>query len=85
MAEHGEACEAAEATSYCMNGGTCYRIPSMSTLACVCNSGFKGSRCEELQLLSRSQTNENGGLIAAVVIVVFLILVLLIIIIYYAY
>ncbi|KAL4658719.1 pro-neuregulin-4, membrane-bound isoform [Arapaima gigas] len=84
MAEHGEPCKISEASTYCMNGGTCYRIPSVSTLTCVCSGGYTGSRCEEYHLFMVSKMNETGGLIAAIVIVAFLILIILTIIIYFA-
>ncbi|KAM6961022.1 toxin Bcs III 15.09 [Aplochiton taeniatus] len=83
MANHGDPCDSLEAT-YCMNGGTCYRIPSMDTLSCVCNDNYKGSRCEQFQLFSRSRVAGEKGLIAAVVIVVLLILLALAVVIYYS-
>ncbi|KAM4619011.1 pro-neuregulin-4, membrane-bound isoform [Polymixia lowei] len=82
MAEHGNPCSEAEAT-YCMNGGTCYRISSMDTLSCVCSENYKGSRCELYQLLSFSRDAGEAGLIAAVVIIALLIFVLLAVVIYY--
>lgn len=82
MAEHGAPCDDQEAT-YCMNGGTCYRIHAMNTLSCVCNENYKGSRCEEHQLFSTSSSAGEAGLIAAVVIVALLILVVLAFVIYY--
>lgn len=66
-----------------MNGGTCYRIPSMDTLSCVCNDNYKGSRCEQFQLFSSSRAVGEKGLIAAVVIVVLLVLLVLAVVIYY--
>ncbi|KAM9352426.1 uncharacterized protein nrg4 [Symphorus nematophorus] len=82
MADHGNLCDGQEA-SYCMNGGTCYKIPSMNTLSCVCNENYKGSRCEQFQLFSSSTKAGKAGLIAAVVIVALLILVVLAVVIYY--
>lgn len=82
MADHGDLCNGQDAT-YCMNGGTCYKIPAVNTLSCVCNPNFKGSRCEQLQLFSSSGSAEKAGLIAAVVIVALLILVILVVVIYY--
>ncbi|XP_051238232.1 pro-neuregulin-4, membrane-bound isoform isoform X1 [Dicentrarchus labrax] len=82
MAEHGDLCDGQEAT-YCMNGGTCYKIHSMDTLSCVCNENYKGSRCEQFQLFSSSANAGEAGLIAAVVIVALLILVMLSVVIYY--
>uniref|UniRef100_A0A3Q3VZ37 EGF-like domain-containing protein n=1 Tax=Mola mola TaxID=94237 RepID=A0A3Q3VZ37_MOLML len=82
MADHGELCDGQDAT-YCMNGGTCYKISSMNTLSCVCDDNYKGSRCEQFQLFSISTTAGQAGLIAAVVIVSLLSLVVLAIVIYY--
>ncbi|KAM6936763.1 pro-neuregulin-4, membrane-bound isoform [Xenentodon cancila] len=82
MADHGEPCSGQE-TSYCMNGGSCYKIPSMDTLTCVCTDNYKGSRCEHFQLFSSSPNAERAGLITAVVIVVILILVVLAVVTYY--
>uniref|UniRef100_UPI0037E9B437 pro-neuregulin-4, membrane-bound isoform n=1 Tax=Semicossyphus pulcher TaxID=241346 RepID=UPI0037E9B437 len=82
MAEHGDLCVAQDA-SYCMNGGTCYRIRAMNTLSCVCNGNYKGSRCEQFQLFSVSSNAGEAGLIAAVVIVALLILMVLAFVIYY--
>ncbi|XP_072241963.1 pro-neuregulin-2, membrane-bound isoform [Leuresthes tenuis] len=82
MADHGEPCDGQE-TTYCMNGGMCYKIPSMDTLSCVCNDNFKGSRCEHFQLLSTSPNAKEAGLIAAVVIVIILLLIVLAVVIYF--
>ncbi|XP_019934362.1 pro-neuregulin-4, membrane-bound isoform [Paralichthys olivaceus] len=82
MADHGELCDGQEAT-YCMNGATCYRIPSMDTLSCVCNDDYKGSRCEEYLLQSKITYAGEAGLIAAVLIITLLILVVLGFVIYY--
>ncbi|XP_068595930.1 pro-neuregulin-4, membrane-bound isoform [Brachionichthys hirsutus] len=82
MAEHGDLCEGQDAT-YCMNGGTCYKIVAMNTLSCVCDENYKGSRCEQFQLFSSSTNAGEAGLIAAVVIVILLIVVMLAVIIYY--
>ncbi|KAG7522476.1 hypothetical protein JOB18_023343 [Solea senegalensis] len=82
MAEHGAPCEGQEAT-FCMNGGTCYKIPSMNTLSCVCNEDYKGSRCEEYQLQVKHTNAQEAGLIAAVVIIALLVLALLGLVIFY--
>nr|XP_046251284.1 pro-neuregulin-4, membrane-bound isoform-like [Scatophagus argus] len=82
MADHGDLCVGQEA-NYCMNGGTCYKIPSMNTLSCVCDENYKGSRCEQFQLFSSSTNAGEAGLIAAVVIVALLIFVILVVVIYY--
>ncbi|XP_040018467.1 pro-neuregulin-4, membrane-bound isoform [Gasterosteus aculeatus] len=82
MADHGDLCDGQEAT-YCMNGGTCYKILSMDTLSCVCNESYKGSRCEQFQLFSTTSNATEAGLIAALVIVALLILALLAVVIYF--
>ncbi|XP_042267739.1 pro-neuregulin-4, membrane-bound isoform-like isoform X2 [Thunnus maccoyii] len=82
MADHGDPCDGQEAT-YCINGGTCYKISSMDTLSCVCNENYKGSRCEQFQLFSSSTNAGEAGLIAAMVIVALLILMVLAAVIYY--
>ncbi|XP_054475883.1 pro-neuregulin-4, membrane-bound isoform-like [Anoplopoma fimbria] len=80
--EHGALCNGQEDT-YCMNGGTCYKILSINTLSCVCKENYKGSRCEEFQLFSINTKAQEAGLIAAVVIVVLLLLVVLAVVIYF--
>nr|XP_057931185.1 pro-neuregulin-4, membrane-bound isoform-like [Doryrhamphus excisus] len=84
MAEHGVPCDGWEAT-YCMNGGACYKIASMDTLSCVCNDNYKGSRCEQFQLLIGSSKAEQAGLIGALVIVALLIFVVLAVIVYFTH
>uniref|UniRef100_A0A672SR36 EGF-like domain-containing protein n=1 Tax=Sinocyclocheilus grahami TaxID=75366 RepID=A0A672SR36_SINGR len=72
--EHGDPCTGSEA-NFCMNGGTCFKIPSVSTPTCVCSANYEGSRCEQFQLFSFSRDSEEKGMIAAVVIIALLILV----------
>ncbi|KAF5907485.1 pro-neuregulin-4, membrane-bound isoform, partial [Clarias magur] len=79
---HQEPCTASEA-SYCMNGGKCFKIPSMSTPNCVCNYNYAGSRCDHFQLESASDNSHQTGMIVAIAILVLLILLLLIVIIYH--
>ncbi|XP_043084700.1 pro-neuregulin-4, membrane-bound isoform-like [Puntigrus tetrazona] len=80
--EHGDPCTGPEA-NFCMNGGTCFKIPLVSTPTCVCSASYEGSRCEQFQLFSFSRDSEEKGMIAAVVIVALLILVVLAVVIYY--
>ncbi|CAM4734960.1 unnamed protein product [Leuciscus chuanchicus] len=68
-----------------MNGGTCFKIPSVSTPTCVCSANYEGSRCEQYQLFSFSHSSEEKGLIAAVVIMVLLVLAVLVVVIYNIY
>ncbi|KAM9814622.1 pro-neuregulin-4, membrane-bound isoform-like [Syngnathus typhle] len=84
MGEHGMPCDGEDA-AYCMNGGTCYKLASMDTLSCVCNNYYKGSRCEQFQLLLGSTDKEQAGLVVALVLVGLLILVVFSVIIYFTY
>ncbi|XP_072527033.1 uncharacterized protein [Salminus brasiliensis] len=82
MADHGDPCTGSE-EFYCMNGGKCFKIPSVSTPTCVCGDNYKGSRCEQFQLLTFANNSDEKGMIAAVTIILILILVMLAAIIYY--
>lgn len=82
MAVHGDTCSQKEAT-FCMNGGTCYKLSAIDSLSCVCNSRYTGSRCETLSLSALGQSQHQNGLIAAVVIVAVLIAVAVAVFIYY--
>ncbi|KAL2093026.1 hypothetical protein ACEWY4_010338 [Coilia grayii] len=66
-----------------MNGGSCFKIPSVSTPTCVCSVSYKGSRCEEFQLSSTGGDSAESGMIAGVIIIVLLILVVMAVVIYY--
>ena len=56
----------------------------LSTVFLSCSESYKGSRCEQFQLLITSGNVGERGLIAAVVIVALLLLVILAVVIYYA-
>ncbi|KAG7323987.1 hypothetical protein KOW79_012003 [Hemibagrus wyckioides] len=81
MTDHPEPCTELDAF-YCMNGGKCFKIPSMSTLICRCNNNYVGSRCEQFQLESTSDNSHETGMIAAMVILLILILLVLAVVIY---
>uniref|UniRef100_A0A8B9Z4D4 Pro-neuregulin-4, membrane-bound isoform n=1 Tax=Buteo japonicus TaxID=224669 RepID=A0A8B9Z4D4_9AVES len=50
--------------SFCLNGGICYMIPTVSSPFCRCIENYTGARCEEVLLPSiKSQT--KGDLFAA--------------------
>ncbi|XP_027513445.1 pro-neuregulin-4, membrane-bound isoform isoform X1 [Corapipo altera] len=50
--------------SFCLNGGICYMIPTVSSPFCRCIEHYTGARCEEVLLPSiKSQT--KGDLFAA--------------------
>ncbi|XP_072291464.1 pro-neuregulin-4, membrane-bound isoform [Eucyclogobius newberryi] len=82
MSVYGETCSGQEAT-FCMNGGTCYKLPTMDSLSCMCGSMYRGSRCETLSLFTTGENGQNSGLIAAVLIVSILIAVAVAVFIYY--
>ncbi|KAI5627024.1 pro-neuregulin-2, membrane-bound isoform isoform X4, partial [Silurus asotus] len=74
--DHGEPCTGSD-ESYCMNGAKCFKIPSMSTLTCLCNDNYVGSRCEQLQLESTSYNSQETGMMVAIIIILILIVLLL--------
>ncbi len=46
----------------CQNGGTCYQLSSLSTLAlCVCTHNFSGTFCEIAETFCTSNPCLNGG------------------------
>ncbi|XP_027753784.1 pro-neuregulin-4, membrane-bound isoform isoform X6 [Empidonax traillii] len=46
--------------SFCLNGGICYMIPTVSSPFCRCIEHYTGARCEEVLLPSiKSQTKEK--------------------------
>ncbi|XP_031417928.1 pro-neuregulin-4, membrane-bound isoform [Clupea harengus] len=84
MADHGNPCDPSEAP-FCMNGGSCFKIPSVSTPTCMCIDNYEGSRCEQSHIFQESMglDSKESGMIAAVVIIILLITVLLAVVIYY--
>ncbi|XP_014868115.1 PREDICTED: pro-neuregulin-4, membrane-bound isoform-like [Poecilia mexicana] len=82
MAEHGKPCDPSEAT-FCMNEASCYKLPAMETLSCICRENYKGIRCEEYHLPSYSQDGYDRGLLAAIIVVAIIVLVVLAVIIYH--
>ncbi|VVC29079.1 Hypothetical protein CINCED_3A006332 [Cinara cedri] len=40
--------------SYCLNGGTCSFFQTIGELACSCAEGFKGTRCENKEIVNKS-------------------------------
>uniref|UniRef100_A0A8D2NB20 Pro-neuregulin-4, membrane-bound isoform n=1 Tax=Zonotrichia albicollis TaxID=44394 RepID=A0A8D2NB20_ZONAL len=61
--DHEELCGTSYG-SFCLNGGICYMIPTVSSPFCRCVENYTGARCEEVLLPSiKSQT--KGDLFAA--------------------
>nr|XP_021138991.1 pro-neuregulin-4, membrane-bound isoform isoform X3 [Columba livia] len=61
--DHEELCGTSYG-SFCLNGGICYMIPTVSSPFCRCIENYTGARCEEVLLPSiKSQT--KGDLSAA--------------------
>ncbi|XP_008571207.1 PREDICTED: pro-neuregulin-4, membrane-bound isoform [Galeopterus variegatus] len=63
--------------SFCLNGGICYVIPTISSPFCRCIENYTGARCEEVFLPSFSiQTKSNlfAAFVALAVLLVTLII-----------
>uniref|UniRef100_A0A8D0HLI4 Pro-neuregulin-4, membrane-bound isoform n=1 Tax=Sphenodon punctatus TaxID=8508 RepID=A0A8D0HLI4_SPHPU len=50
--------------SFCLNGGICYMIPTVSIPFCRCIENYTGARCEEI-LLPSINTQAKSELFAA--------------------
>ncbi|XP_077173385.1 pro-neuregulin-4, membrane-bound isoform [Paroedura picta] len=61
--DHEELCGSSYG-SFCMNGGVCYRIPTVSSPFCRCTENYTGARCEE-NLLPSIKNHTRGELFAA--------------------
>ncbi|XP_050541252.1 pro-neuregulin-2, membrane-bound isoform isoform X2 [Daktulosphaira vitifoliae] len=44
---------------YCLNGGTCTFYETIGELVCQCAEGFKGQRCENKDIVNKSNTKPN--------------------------
>ncbi|XP_062998605.1 pro-neuregulin-4, membrane-bound isoform isoform X2 [Elgaria multicarinata webbii] len=62
--DHEELCGSSYG-SFCLNGGICYTIPTVSSPFCRCIENYTGVRCEEI-LLSSIKSHTRGELFAAV-------------------
>ncbi|XP_006142663.1 pro-neuregulin-4, membrane-bound isoform [Tupaia chinensis] len=63
--DHEEPCGPSH-RSFCLNGGVCYVIPTISSPFCRCVENYTGARCEEAFLPS-SGLEMRGQLSAALV------------------
>ncbi|XP_060116047.1 pro-neuregulin-4, membrane-bound isoform isoform X2 [Heteronotia binoei] len=61
--DHEELCGSSYG-SFCMNGGICYMIPTVSSPFCRCIENYTGARCEE-NLLPSIKNHARGELVAA--------------------
>ncbi|XP_067871256.1 pro-neuregulin-4, membrane-bound isoform-like [Heterodontus francisci] len=68
---HGERCPITY-SSYCLNGGTCYILPTSNPF-CWCKDSFKGSRCEEFMLLSQQPDRTISPSLIVIIVVTLLI------------
>ncbi|XP_027042863.1 pro-neuregulin-4, membrane-bound isoform-like isoform X2 [Pocillopora damicornis] len=45
---------------YCLNGGTCFKLPGVAGSHCVCPKGFEGKRCQDVTIdFDKSGENSN--------------------------
>ena len=45
---------------YCLNGGTCFKLPGVAGSHCVCPKGFEGARCQDVTIdFDKSGENSN--------------------------
>ncbi|XP_063301990.1 pro-neuregulin-4, membrane-bound isoform [Pelobates fuscus] len=68
---HGEPCEF-EQSLFCLNGGICYRIASVSGPFCKCIGKYTGTRCEGVFLAAEKQQPKSEYLVNILVFAVFL-------------
>ncbi|XP_069481513.1 pro-neuregulin-4, membrane-bound isoform [Ambystoma mexicanum] len=73
--DHGEPCGDRH-RSFCLNGGICYVIPSVTSPFCRCSNSYTGFRCEDIFLPSKkaqpkTATLTNILVLAVVICVVF--------------
>ncbi|KAM7152726.1 pro-neuregulin-4, membrane-bound isoform 1-T4 [Macrochelys suwanniensis] len=61
--DHEELCGTSYG-SFCLNGGICYMIPTVSSPFCRCIENYTGARCEEV-LLPSLKTQIKSELFAA--------------------
>ncbi|XP_043349793.1 pro-neuregulin-4, membrane-bound isoform isoform X1 [Dermochelys coriacea] len=61
--DHEELCGSSYG-SFCLNGGICYVIPTVSSPFCRCIENYTGARCEEV-LLPSLKTQIKSELFAA--------------------
>ncbi|XP_042330764.1 pro-neuregulin-4, membrane-bound isoform isoform X2 [Sceloporus undulatus] len=62
--DHEELCGSSYG-SFCLNGGICYMIPTISSPFCRCVENYTGARCGEI-LLPSIKSHARGELFAAV-------------------
>ncbi|XP_025064180.1 pro-neuregulin-4, membrane-bound isoform isoform X1 [Alligator sinensis] len=61
--DHEELCGTSYG-SFCLNGGICYMVPTVSSPFCRCIENYTGARCEEV-LLPNIKTQATVDLFAA--------------------
>ncbi|XP_078540759.1 pro-neuregulin-4, membrane-bound isoform [Lissotriton helveticus] len=67
--DHGEPCGDRH-LSFCLNGGFCYLIPSVSRPYCRCSDSFTGARCQETFLPSKKAQPKTATLTNVLVLAV---------------
>ncbi|XP_048337885.1 pro-neuregulin-4, membrane-bound isoform isoform X2 [Sphaerodactylus townsendi] len=69
--DHEELCGSSHGT-FCMNGGICYMIPTISKPFCRCIENYTGARCEEILLPSIKSHTRGEAFVAFLASVVVL-------------
>uniref|UniRef100_A0A8C5MH61 EGF-like domain-containing protein n=1 Tax=Leptobrachium leishanense TaxID=445787 RepID=A0A8C5MH61_9ANUR len=57
---------------FCLNGGICYRIPSVTGPFCKCSGKFTGTRCEGIILAAEKPQARSEYLVNILVLAAFL-------------
>ncbi|KAM8972169.1 pro-neuregulin-4, membrane-bound isoform [Pelodytes ibericus] len=68
---HGVPCEI-DQSLFCLNGGICYMIPSVSSPYCKCTGKYTGIRCEGVFLASENIQPRSEYLVNILVLAAFL-------------
>ncbi|KAM4748175.1 pro-neuregulin-4, membrane-bound isoform [Rhinophrynus dorsalis] len=73
---HGEPCNI-DQSRFCLNGGTCYIIPSFPSPHCKCIGTYTGTRCEVIFLSSETAQPRSDFFVNFLVLAIFLGLIFL--------
>ncbi|OCT89348.1 pro-neuregulin-4, membrane-bound isoform [Xenopus laevis] len=68
---HGEPCDT-DQSLFCLNGGVCYMVPSVSSPFCRCIGIYTGVRCEAILLSSEKTQPQSDSFIHLFVLAIFM-------------